>query len=148
MRRGAANGWRNERGMSELDEIRKQYELGRLDPIRQDLERFIIAHRGAIETYRVEQGSKGIPLTDEAAVKFYILRHRSINPRREIQDQIEEIMKEKWIRGVRTGRAPDEREVVAEWSREHSAAWRAHRVTVIIYVFEREKDRLVKLLSP
>ena len=133
--------------MSEIDDIREQYESGRLDPIRDDLERFISAHRAAIETYRAEQGTKGIPLTDEAAVKFYILRHRSINPRREIQDQIEEIMKEKWIRGVRTGREPNEQEVAAEWSREHSAAWRAHRVTVIIYVFEREKDRLIKLLS-
>ena len=133
--------------MSELDEIRMQYEAGRLEPIRQDLERFIFAHRKAIETYRSEQEAKGIPLTDEAAVKFYILRHRSINPRREIQDQIEEIMREKWIRGVRTGREPNEQEVATEWSREHSASWRAHRVTVIIYVFEREKDRFIKMLS-
>ena len=132
--------------MSELDEIRRRYESGQLDSIKEDLARFIVAHRSRIQEYRVAQESKGLSLTDEATVKFYLLRYRSINPGREIREQLEEIQKEKWIRGVRQGCPPDEQEVALEWARTHSAAWREHRVTTIIYVFEQEKDRYCALL--
>ena len=132
--------------MSELDEIRRRYESGQLDSIKEDLARFIVAHRSRIQEYRVAQESKGLSLTDEATVKFYLLRYRSINPGREIREQLEEIQKEKWIRGVRQGCPPDEQEVALEWARTHSAAWREHRVTTIIYVFEQEKERYCALL--
>jgi len=132
--------------VSELDEIRRRYESGQLDSIKEDLARFIVAHRSRIQEYRVAQESKGLSLTDEATVKFYLLRYRSINPGREIREQLEEIQKEKWIRGVRQGCPPDEQEVALEWARTHSAAWREHRVTTIIYVFEQEKDRYCALL--
>ena len=132
--------------MSELEDIRRQYESGQLESIKEDLARFIVAHRPRIQEYRVELESKGLSLTDEATVKFYLLRYRSINPGREIREQLEEIQKEKWIRGVRQGCPPDEQEVALEWARTHSAAWREHRVTTIIYVFEQEKDRYCGLL--
>lgn len=132
---------------SEIDEIRRRYEAGELETIRQDLDRFIQAHKGEISTYRDEQARKGLNLSDEAAVKFFILHHRSINPQREIRDQLEEIQKEKWIRGIQTGRPPDEQEVALDWARDHSADWRSHRVTEIVYVFEREKERYCRLLS-
>ena len=132
--------------MSELEDIRRQYESGQLESIKEDLARFIVAHRPRIQEYRVELESKGLSLTDEATIKFYLLRYRSINPGREIREQLEEIQKEKWIRGVRQGCPPDEQEVALEWARTHSAAWREHRVTTIIYVFEQEKDRYCALL--
>ncbi len=132
--------------MSELEDIRRQYESGQLESIKEDLARFIVAHRPRIQEYRVELESKGLSLTDEATIKFYLLRYRSINPGREIREQLEEIQKEKWIRGVRQGCPPDEQEVALEWARTHSAAWREHRVTTIIYVFEQEKDRYCGLL--
>jgi hypothetical protein len=132
--------------VSELDDIRRRYESGQLDSIKEDLARFIVAHRSRIQEYRVQQESKGLSLTDEATVKFYLLRYRSINPGREIREQLEEIQKEKWIRGVRQGCPPDEQEVALEWARTHSAAWREHRVTTIIYVFEQEKERYCALL--
>ena len=132
--------------MSELEDIRRQYESGQLESIKEDLARFIVAHRPRIQGYRVELESKGLSLTDEATIKFYLLRYRSINPGREIREQLEEIQKEKWIRGVRQGCPPDEQEVALEWARTHSAAWREHRVTTIIYVFEQEKDRYCGLL--
>ena len=93
--------------MSELDNIREQYESGKLDSIKEDLGRFIISHRGKILDYRTEQEGKGLTLPEDAAIKFYLLRYRSINPQREIKEQLEEIQKEKWIRGVLTGCAPD-----------------------------------------
>jgi hypothetical protein len=132
--------------VSELDDIRRQYESGKLDSIKEDLGRFICAHRTRIGEYRAEQERKGLTLNDEAAVKFYLLRYRSINPGREIREQLEEIQKEKWIRGVRLGCPPDEEQVALEWARTHSAAWRENRVTAIVYVFEQEKDRYCAML--
>ena len=134
--------------MEEIEEIREKYEAGQLDRIKADLERFIVSHRGAILKFRDASIAKGRPpLSDEVAIKFYILRHRSINPAQEIQEQLVEIEREKWIRGVATGREPDAQEVANEWAKEHSAGWRAHRVTTIVYVFDREKDRYLRLLS-
>lgn len=134
--------------MSEIEEIRQKYDAGQLEAIKQDLERFVVAHRGAIAKYRADQEKRGLRLTDEAAVKFYILRHRSINPQREIRDQLEEIQREKWIRGIQLGRPPDAQEVAREWTQKYSAHWRSHRITTIIYVFEREKERYIRLLAP
>jgi hypothetical protein len=132
--------------VSELDDIRRQYESGQLDSIKEDLGRFICAHRSRIADYRAEQERKGLTLNDDSTIKFYLLRYRSINPGREIREQLEEIQKEKWIRGVRLGCAPDEQEVALEWARTHSAAWREHRVTTIVYVFEQEKARYCAML--
>jgi hypothetical protein len=134
--------------VSDLDEIRRQYESGQLDSIKEDLARFICAHRARIQEYRAEQERRGMALPDDASIKFYLLRYRSINPQREIKEQLEEIQKEKWIRGVRQGCPPDAEEVAIEWARTHSAAWREHRVTTIIYVFEQEKDRFCAMLRP
>jgi hypothetical protein len=134
--------------MTELDEIREDYDKGRLEPIKQDLERFLVAHRAQIHTFRQTQETRGLPpMSDEVAIKFYIIRHRSINPSREIQDQLREIEREKWIRGVVTGRQPDPQEVALEWAKNHSAGWRAHRVTTIIYCFDRDKERYIGLLK-
>lgn len=132
--------------MSEIDDIRKQYETGQLETIREDLGFFICTHRSRILQYRAEQEAKGLTLPDDAAIKFYLLRYRSINPQREIKEQLEEIQKEKWIRGILTGCAPDGQAVAQEWARVHSAAWRQHRVTTIVYVFEQEKERYCAML--
>lgn len=133
--------------MSELDDIRRQYERGDLEPLKGDLERFLCAHRDRIRTFSTEQAAKGLPASPDAVVKFYILRHRSINARREIQDQLEEINREKWIRGIQSGCEPDAQAVAADWARRYSAMWREHRVTTIVYVFEREKERFLKVLE-
>ena len=132
--------------MSEIDDIRRQYESGQLDSIKEDLGRFICAHRSRILDYRAEQQLKGLTLSEESTIKFYLLRYRSISPGRELREQLEEIQKEKWIRGVRQGCPPDDQEVALEWARTHSAAWREHRVTTIVYVFEQEKDRYCSML--
>src|SRR5438552_19082237 len=91
--------------MSEIDEIRTKYETGQMDAIRADLERFIRVHRLEILRFRDSNVAKNLPrLTDETAVKLFILQHRSINPRREIEEQLQEISREKWIRGIQLGR--------------------------------------------
>jgi hypothetical protein len=134
--------------MSEIEEIRQRYERGELDPIKRDLELFVRARRQDILKFKREFGDRNPPgLADDCAIKFYILKTRSINPRSEIQEQLQEIEREKWIQGVRFGCSPDPNQVALEWARFHSPGWRAHRVTTIIYVFERNKQRYVELLN-
>ena len=133
--------------MTEIDEIRAKYESGQLDSIKADLERFIAAHALEIERYKREQVERGLPpISDDTAIKFFIIQNRSINPEREILEQIAEIEREKWIQGVKTGQAPDAQAVCQEWAAKYSAGWRSHRVTSIVYVFEREKDRFLRIL--
>ncbi|HEY3226093.1 MAG TPA: hypothetical protein VGK61_03735 [Planctomycetota bacterium] len=133
--------------MTEIDEIRTKYESGELDYIKADLERFIIAHAQEIERYRRDQVERGLPpIADDTAIKFFIIQNRSINPEREILEQVAEIEREKWIQGVKTGSAPDPQAVCQEWASKYSAGWRSHRVTSIVYVFEREKDRYLRIL--
>jgi hypothetical protein len=79
------------------------------------------------------------------AIKLFIIRQRSINPKAEIEEQLREIEKEKWIWGVHMGRPPDPQEVAAEWARRYSAAWRAHRVTTIVFLFEQEPERYLSI---
>ena len=133
--------------MSELDDIKANYDAGKLEGLRGDLERFLASHRDRILRFEEEQAARGLSIPRDSAVKFYILRLRSINPRREIQDQLEEIQREKWIRGIQTGCAPDPQEVAADWAKRYSAMWREHRLTEIVYVFEREKERYLKILE-
>ena len=135
--------------MTELEEIRERYERGELDPIKRDLVNFVRAKGAAIRKFKSDFNAKNprTPLTDETAIKFYILKARSINPAGEIQEQLQEIEKEKWIRGEKTGHAPDPYEVATDWARKYSPGWRSHRVTTIIYVFERDKDAYIRLLN-
>src|SRR5262245_6190254 len=132
--------------MTELEEIQQKYEKGGLDHIKRDLERFIDVHRPRIEAFKAEMTHKlHLELTDDNVIKQYILKHRSINPEAEIREQLEEIQKEKWIRGVQQGCAPDDAQVAIDWAKAHGAGWRAHRVTTIIYVFDRDKQRYVDM---
>ena len=52
--------------MSEIDDIRKQYEAGQLDSIKADLGHFICLHRSKILSYRADQEGKGLTLPDDA----------------------------------------------------------------------------------
>lgn len=135
--------------MSEIEEIKQRYERGELDHIRRDLDLFISNRRADILKFRDAFNAKNptTPISDECAIKFFILKTRSINPQSEIREQLEEIEREKWIQGVRFGCSPDANKVALEWARFHSPGWRSHRVTTIIYVFERGKDHYVMLLN-
>jgi len=133
---------------SQLEQLCREYASGKLDPLKEDLAGFIRRQAGAIRRLREEYfGTTAVPPTaDEVAVKMFILKSRSINPTREILDQLDEINREKWIRGIQSGASPDPQAVAQDWARLYSPGWRDHRVMAIIYVFEREKDRYLALV--
>lgn len=136
--------------MDEIEEIKRKYDAGQLEHIRTDLERFIVAHRADILKLKSDLAARPRrgEVSHELAIKLFVLKYKSINPVSEIREELEEIQKEKWIQGVKMGRAPDPNEVAREWARKYSKGWREHRVLSIIYVFEREKDRYIHLLAP
>ncbi|HLG42535.1 MAG TPA: hypothetical protein VI643_04150 [Planctomycetota bacterium] len=136
------------RNMTEIEEIRSKYQRGELDHIRRDLENFITSHREEILAFQLDYNAKNPrrTLNDALAIKFYLIQVRSINPQQEIREQLNEIEKEKWIRGVASGHAPDANEVAMEWARLYSPGWRSHRVTAIIFIFEQERERFAALL--
>lgn len=133
---------------SELEQLAREFDGGALDALKGDLEAFLRRNAEEIRRLRDEYfGAGGVPPTaDEVAVKMFILKSRSINPTREILDQIEEINREKWIRGVHEGCPPDPQAVAQDWARLYSPGWRDHRVMAIIYVFERDKDKYLSLV--
>jgi hypothetical protein len=133
---------------SELEGLAREYDSGQLDALKNDLVEFVRKHREDIRRLRDEYfGVMDVPPTaDEVAIKMYLLKSRSINPTREILDQMEEINREKWIRGVQAGCAPDPASVAQDWARLYSPGWRDHRVMAIIYVFEREKDKYLDIV--
>lgn len=146
----AASGIATIRKMTEIEEIRSKFERGELDHIRRDLEKFVVSHRDEILRFQADYNAKNPrrPLDDALAIKFYILQVRSINPQQEIREQLLEIEREKWIRGVKTGQPPDPNQVAMEWARLYSPGWRSHRVTAIIFIFEQERSRYAALLRP
>ncbi len=132
--------------MNETDSLRRRYDAGELDAIKEDLAQFIVVHRGEIREFqrgRERLGSQAVE--DDVAIKIFLLRQRTVNAKRDISDQLEEIEKEKWIQGVHMGREPDPDRVTLEWVSKYSASWRAHRLTSIVYVLEREKERYLEL---
>lgn len=132
--------------MGEIEDIKARYDSGQCEGIKLDLARFIDVHRTEIRRYQESRQRLGLAtVNDEMAVKLFIIKHRSINPVREIQEQFEEIQKEKWIQGVKLGHAPDADAVAVEWARLHSAGWREHRVATILFVFDREKEKFLEV---
>jgi hypothetical protein len=133
--------------MSELEELRSDWDSGRLSDLARDLIEFVRSHRTDILEFRDRQLARlrGVPLTDDLAIRMYILQIRSISPKGEIKDQLQEIEREIWYRGEH-GSGVDRQEVAREWCLRHAPGWRDHRVMAIIFVFDRIKDQLLELL--
>lgn len=133
--------------MNELEEIAQKYKSGQLDYLKEELLQFLRKHREKILLYKLELETKNKkPVTLETAVKFYLLKVRSINPKRDLQEQYQEMEKEKWYIGEKLKHSPDPNEIARIWAERYSPGWRAHRVTTIIFIFEAEKDRYIAAL--
>lgn len=133
--------------MNVLEELQEKYESGKFDGLKTDLESFIVSHRDEIRSLSENSRfGRDEHISFELAIKMYIMKHRTINPRRDITDQVDEIQREKWIIGVKNGKPPDPQDVARQWAKDHSQGWRDHRVLSIIYVFERDKERYLGLL--
>ena len=134
--------------MPEINELEADWNAGKLECLVRDLGQFIIANRREILEYKQRALGKlrKVPLSDDLAIRMYILQIRSISPQGEIRDQLVEIEREIWIRGEHTDGTVDRQQVAREWCQRHAPGWRDHRVMAIVYVFEKKKDDFVRLL--
>lgn len=134
--------------MTEIDELERDYAAGRFAKILKDLEIFVRNNRDNILKFKDRMAKlKGAVLQDDLVLKMYIMQIRSINPSEEIRAQLGEIEREIWIRGETLGQAPDRKLVAREWCQRHAPGWRDHRVMEIIYVVDRNREALVRLLQ-
>jgi len=135
--------------MSELEELQKEWEAGRLGQVARDLIEFVRNHRADILEYRDRHLSKlrgGAGAPDDLALRMYILQVRSISPQGEIRDQLQEIEREIWYRGEHGSGQVDRQEIAREWCMRHAPGWRDHRVMAIVFVLERIRTELVGIL--
>jgi hypothetical protein len=135
--------------MPELEELKTEWEKGRLAPIARDLLEFVRNHRADILEYREKHLKKlrGVKLSDDLTLKQYILQVRSISPQGEIKDQLKEIEQEIWYRGENEGGQVNRQDVAREWCMRHAPGWRDHRVMAIIFVLDKMKDELLAILG-
>ncbi|MEK7469531.1 MAG: hypothetical protein AAB074_19335 [Planctomycetota bacterium] len=134
--------------MPELEELQTEWEKGRLSAIVRDLVEFVRNHRSDILDYREAHLKKlrGARVTDDLAIRLYILQVRSISPQGEIRDQLKEIEQEVWYRGERGEGQTDRQQIAREWCMRHAPGWRDHRVMAIVFVLEKIKDQLLAIL--
>jgi len=132
--------------MDEIEKVKVSYNRGELEPLRQQLENFIITHKEQIIAFKAEEEKNWEQALDLAtAMKLFILKVRTIDIEAEMKDQIRTIKME-------LGENMDDEEVhnskCMDWIKAHGPSWRGYRVLAIIYVFDQNKEQMLAKLAP
>jgi hypothetical protein len=77
---------------------------------------------------------------------MFILERKVVSLRKDMEDQLKEVEKEKWYRGEKN-ECDDFDCVCKEWVKNYGGAWRVHRTREVLYVFEREKERYLEVIE-
>lgn len=135
--------------MTEWEQLGQTYDSGKFKNLESELAKFIREHKSAIKDFQAKELSrlKGIPPTDELAIKLYIMKVRSINPLEEIKQELGEIEQETRHQAEKNGGKVDREQVAAEWSRNHAPAWRDYWILSALYVFERHKEKYLQIFN-
>jgi hypothetical protein len=148
-----------------LNSLEDLWSKGQLRDLEADLDRFIRDNLTEIRRAVTEGKSGGQEVARrrylkgeissrqlvDYCVRSVLLKRRSCNPRRDIEEQRGEIEKEVWYEGERQKRpVPAERreEIARTWARSHASQWREWRLFQLLYVWEKKADAYVNLLSP
>ena len=134
---------------SEINNIANDYCNGKYRELEKDLEKFIIQNKADINKFKEAELAdfKDIQLTDEMAVKMYIVKTKSINQLTEIKTELDEIEKEIWYTGEKNKQPANRDAVAMNWCKQHAPGWRDHWVMASLYVFEHNKAHYLKLLN-
>jgi len=133
----------------ELKKLSEEFCLGRYKELEKDLEDFIRNNKDAITKFK-ETELKNTDISsasNELAIKLYIIKTKTINPSAEIKKELAEIEKEIWYQGEKLKAPPDRNKIAQEWCRLHAPGWRDNWVFAVIYVFEHNKERYLKLMG-
>lgn len=140
--------------MTELEEIIKEYADNApwRAEIENDLPVFLARHKAAILKFRdrkIKTSRKEISTNDATciAVKFYVIAAtRSINSATENLAQLRQARVAKWLWNEKLTRVLSWDEVWDRFASECAQGWRYHRLLQIVYVFERDREKLLPLL--
>ncbi|MFA5793623.1 MAG: hypothetical protein WC980_00935 [Candidatus Brocadiia bacterium] len=134
---------------SEIKNIAQDYCSGKYRELEKDLESFIKQNKEGIKKFKTSVLPElRIPnLTEELAIKMYIVKAKSINHLTEIKTELDEIEKEIWYTGEKNKKPANRDEVAKEWCKKHAPGWRDRWVMAALYVFEHNKQHYLKLLE-
>ncbi|MAE13078.1 hypothetical protein CMO92_00795 [Candidatus Woesearchaeota archaeon] len=149
-------------GGPDLDELKRLYDQGKLDFLKEELDTYFALHKEEITDYCSKTGAlpRNRPQTRQEntnensgngrrldeTVEEYIKRKGSIDFYEEIRAQIHEIEKEIWIVHERDPSVPDE-QIREQWITKYAGRWRAWRVSEILYVFEQNRNHYLNMLN-
>jgi DNA polymerase/3'-5' exonuclease PolX len=134
-------------GMTEFDELKQEYESGKLDHIKRDLEGFIKKHDIEIKRFVQKLNSKmHHKISIDQGLRWYLIFSQTINTTSESKDQLEEIKREIWYRCEEGVKKPVD-EIAKDWIAKHAAGWRDHRILQTIYAYTQESEKYLALLK-
>lgn len=127
------------------DPLEDEWQKGKLRDLELDLEHFVRLHADEI------RAACRLPEPDhiDSLVRIMIRRRGTVNPRRDILDQAKEISNEIWWEGERIcGPVPQNRqeEIARNWAHQHAANWREWRLREILYTWEKNLPRFIKMI--
>ena len=130
-----------------FEELRAMYKEGHLDRFKDDLKEFIVANKKEILEYnKIEQKMFRKEVSLDITVRHFLFDQRSTNPLRDIKDQIEEILKYKWIEREHGSNKSDP-EIEKEWTEKYAPIFREWRFKSVLYLYVQEKESYLDLLK-
>ncbi len=133
--------------MKELDELKQEYQQGKLKHLETELEEFIKKHETEIKRFTEYFNTQLYhKINIDTGLRWYLTLQKSFNLKNEMNEQLEEIKKEIWYRKQeKIELKPDD--IAKNWVLKHSAGWRDHRVLQIVYVYLQDKEKYLKLFT-
>ena len=133
--------------MQDLKAIREKHDSGELDEIKRQLVQFMCANREDFFRFREREIRAWQKDIDPfICLKLFILEKKTIDFRSEMKSQVEEIQKEVQ-RQLETDATANPQTIKQEWTKQHAASWRAHRIMEVIYVLNENKDFFLSTIS-
>lgn len=143
--------------MEHVVELEELWIKGRLKDVETDLDRFIRDHIEDIRAALREKASGTASRRHgydrdliDFCVRSILRRSGTCNPRRDIQEQVNEIGKEIWYEGERRrAPVPPDRceEIAREWATRYAPRWREWRLLQLLYVWQKKADEYVPLIG-
>lgn len=131
----------------ELLQIQRDYHKRRYTHLVDCLKQFLINNSEKILQLKEHvEKREGKYFLLEDIIGLFILDNKTVDFRLDMEDQTEEVMKEKWIRHEKNSNEPVS-QIEMDWVRKYAAAWRIHRVREIMYVFSQNKQEYLELVK-
>jgi hypothetical protein len=132
-----------------IDPLEEEWQKGKLKDLERDLEDFLRSHADEIRSAALKPEAPPDQTLIDHCVRHLIRRRGTVNPKRDILDQAREISNEIWWEGERIcGPVPQNRqeEIARNWAHTHAAKWREWRLREILYAWEKNIPRFIKLI--